>query len=211
MARILLLEDDEMLSQTLQEILADAGYEVDAVKDGESAFGACFERPCDLYLLDVNVPLVSGFDFLAEMRRSGDRTPAIFVTALRDIASLSKGFDAGADDYVKKPFESAELLIRIRALLKKRSALLEYGDITYDPEKQEVFKAGQRVELPKLEREIFALLITHLGNVVTKEQFYDLMEQPSDLSLRVHLTKLKQRLGIEVSNIRAVGYRLEVL
>ncbi len=211
MASILLLEDDEMLSQTLQEILRDEGYEVKACRDGESAFEACFDLKFDLYLLDVNVPLVSGFDFLSEMRQSGDKTPAIFVSALRDIESLSKGFDAGADDYVKKPFDMDELLIRIRALMKKNTSVLHYGDITYDPLKEELIKAGKRIDLPKFERDIFALLITHAGDIVTKEQFYDLMEQPSDLSLRVQLTKMKKRLQIEVSNIRGVGYRLEVV
>jgi len=209
--RILLLEDDEVLAQTLREILVDEGFAVDLVKDGESAFEATFETPYDLYLLDVNVPLVSGFDFLSELRQSGDATPAIFVTALRDIGSLSRGFDAGADDYVKKPFEMDELLVRIKAMMKKRQNVIRYGDVTYDPLRKEVFDNGDPVDLPKFEREILALLMTHMGEVVTKEQFYDLMESPSDLSLRVHLNKVKKRLGLNVVNIRGVGYRLETV
>ena len=120
MSKILLLEDDDVLSETLMELLESENFEVVHVKDGEKALDATFIKHFDLLLLDVNVPFLNGFELLSELRHSGDMTPAIFITALTDVASLSQGFDVGADDYIKKPFDFNELLIRIRALIKKR-------------------------------------------------------------------------------------------
>jgi two-component system OmpR family response regulator len=209
MSRILLMEDDEVLSATLFDILNDEGYDVTLAKDGECALEATYAQTYDLYLLDVNVPLINGFDFLKSLRESGDETPAFFITALRDTGSLSLGFDSGADDYIKKPFEIDELLVRIGALMKRRYGGMVYDDIVYDPLKKEIRKADKVVDLPNLEREIFDLFMKNIGNTVTKEQFYDVMEQPSDMSLRVHISQIKKRLGLEITNIRGVGYRLE--
>ena len=119
MAKILLLEDDEVLSETLIELLEDEGLEVTHVLDGEMALDATFVGHFDLLLLDINVPFLNGFTLLGSLRDSGDTTPAIFITALTDIVSLSKGFEIGADDYIKKPFDFDELLVRIQALLRK--------------------------------------------------------------------------------------------
>jgi two-component system OmpR family response regulator len=209
MSRILLMEDDEVLSATIFDILKDEGYDVTLTKDGESALEATYAETYDLYLLDVNVPLINGFDFLKSLRESGDETPAFFITALRDTASLSLGFDSGADDYIKKPFEIDELLVRIKALMKRRYGGMVYNDIVYDPVKKEIKKADRAVDLPNLEKEIFDLFMKNIGNTVTKEQFYDVMEQPSDMSLRVHISQIKKRLGLEITNIRGIGYRLE--
>ena len=120
MPKILLLEDDIVLSETLIELLASEAFTVEHVSDGEMALDATFMRHFDLLLLDVNVPFVNGFELLKSLRDSGDKTPAIFITALTDVASLSRGFDVGADDYIKKPFDFDELLIRIHALLRKQ-------------------------------------------------------------------------------------------
>jgi DNA-binding response OmpR family regulator len=209
MSRILLMEDDEVLSATLFDILKDEGYDVTLAKDGESALEATYAETYDLYLLDVNVPLINGFDFLNSLRESGDETPAFFITALRDTVSLSQGFDSGADDYIKKPFEIDELLVRIRALMKRRYGGMVYNDVVYDPVRKEIKKADKVVDLPNLEKAIFDLFMKNIGNTVTKEQFYDVMEQPSDMSLRVHISQIKKRLGLEITNIRGVGYRLE--
>lgn len=203
------MEDDEVLSATMTDILREEGYDVTPAKDGESALEATYGGHYDLFLLDVNVPLINGFDFLKSLRESGDETPAFFITALRDTGSLSRGFDSGADDYIKKPFEIDELLVRIKALMKKRYGGMVHNDIVYDPLKKEIKKADKIVDLPNLEREIFDLFMRNIGNTVTKEQFYEVMEQPSDMSLRVHISQIKKRLGLEITNIRGVGYRLE--
>ena len=209
MQSILLLEDDEVLLQTICATLEDANLHVNCVRDGESALDMSFEKDYDLYLLDVNVPFLNGFDFLQQLRDSGDSTPAFFITALNDINSVSKGFNAGADDYIKKPFDPDELIIRIKAILKKKHSGLSFSGITYNEESGDIFKDDKVISLPKLEKEMFLLLLAQLGNTVTKEQIYDIMDKPSDQSLRVHMNQMKKALGLNISNVRGVGYRLE--
>ncbi len=119
MARILLVEDDQILSETLIELLEDEGYTLTLVQSANEAIDATYEDEFELMLLDVNIPDFSGFELLKMLRESGNITPSIFLTSLSDIASLSRGFEVGADDYIKKPFDFDELLIRIQALLRK--------------------------------------------------------------------------------------------
>lgn len=209
MAKILLLEDDEMLSQTIAGALKIEGYDVTCAKNGEEAAEITYDSRFDLYLFDVNVPFMNGFDLLNELRNSGDRTPAFFVTALNDIGSMSRGFDAGCDDYIKKPFDLDELLIRVGGALKKRSSALQYKEVTFDPETDQLLQNGDEVDLQNVEKAVFKLLIERVGQTVTKEAFYDVMEKPSDVALRVHIAALKKRFGLELTNIRGVGYRLE--
>ncbi|MDX1295562.1 MAG: response regulator transcription factor [Sulfurimonadaceae bacterium] len=209
MAKILLLEDDEMLSQTIAGALKIEGYDVTCAKNGEEAADITYDSRFDLYLFDVNVPFMNGFDLLSELRNSGDRTPAFFVTALNDIDSMSQGFDAGCDDYIKKPFDLDELLIRVGGTLKRRASGLTYKEVTFDPETGQLLQNGEEVDLQNVEKAIFKLLIERLGQTVTKEAFYDVMEKPSDVALRVHIAALKKRFGLELTNIRGVGYRLE--
>ena len=117
--KILLVEDDLILGDTIFDILENAGFEATWVKDGQVALEKTFINNYDLFLFDVNVPFINGFELLKDLRQSGDVTPAIFITARVDIDSLSHGFDVGADDYIKKPFELDELIIRINAQIKK--------------------------------------------------------------------------------------------
>jgi len=207
--KILLLEDDEVLSQSLKFVLEDAGYFIDLVKNGEDALTKSYESQYDLYLLDVNVPFINGFDFLKSLRDSGDKTSAFFITALVDIESFSKGFEVGADDYIKKPFDVDELLIRINSLLKKKTSLLEYANINYDPSTSILRKNDKIIDLAYVENLVFELLIKNIGKVVTKEQFFDVMEKPTDAGLRVHINRLKKLLELNITNVRGVGYRLE--
>jgi len=113
--KILLLEDDLILGETLEEMLQEAHYDVLWVKDGEEAAEATFDTIYDLYILDINVPKINGFQLLEELRAAGDNTRVIFISAMSDMASISKGFRLGADDYLKKPFFPEELLVRIDA------------------------------------------------------------------------------------------------
>lgn len=209
MYKILLLEDDEILAQTLHELLEMQGYEVLRANDGNIALDLTFEHTFDLYLLDVNVPFLNGFDFLEELRQSGDETTAFFITALKDIESLSKGFQVGADDYIKKPFDFNELLIRIKAKLKLDSHMLSYKELTYNIQTHELKKNNKIVNLPQIDKEIFLLLLKNCGNIVNKNLIFDLMEKPSDGALRVHITKIKKLLDVDIVNIRGQGYRLE--
>jgi len=209
MYKILLLEDDEILAQTLHELLEMQGYEVFRANDGNIALDLTFEHTFDLYLLDVNVPFLNGFDFLEESRQSGDQTTAFFITALKDIDSLSKGFQVGADDYIKKPFDFDELFIRINAKLKLDSHILTYQNLTYNIQTHELKDDNKIINLPQIDKEIFLLLLKNSGNIVNKSLIFDLMEKPSDGALRVHITKIKKLLHVEIVNIRGQGYRLE--
>jgi DNA-binding response OmpR family regulator len=207
--KILLLEDDEVLSQSLKFVLEDAGYFIDLVKNGEDALTKSYESQYDLYLLDVNVPFLNGFDFLKSLRDSGDQTTAFFITALVDIESFSKGFEVGADDYIKKPFDVDELVIKINSLLKKKTSLLEYANLSYDISTSILRKNDKIIDLAYVENLVFELLIKNIGKVVTKEQFFDVMDKPTDAGLRVHINRLKKLLELNITNVRGVGYRLE--
>ena len=209
MYKILLLEDDEILSQTLNELLESQGYEVHLAKDGNIALDLSFETKFDLYLLDVNVPFLNGFDFLKELRDSGDETTAFFLTALRDIDSLSKGFQVGADDYIKKPFEFDELLVRINAKLKVNSNLIKYKNLEYNIKTDELKSENKNVNIPQIDKVIFLLFLKNVGNIVDKSLIFDLMDKPTDVGLRVHITKIKKLLHVDITNIRGQGYRLE--
>jgi two-component system OmpR family response regulator len=211
MARILLLEDDPVLGESLQLLLQHSGYDTVWVTDGEAAAEAAFGTAYDLYLFDINVPLLDGFDLLKALRDADDRTPAIFISALRDIASMTRGFAAGAEDYLKKPFDVDELLLRIRARTRTLNGSIRYGDVAFDPADGSVSKEGRPVDLGEIRTEIFRLLATNIGQTIDKMQLLEVLEQPSDQALRFHISRLKQQLGIDITNVRGVGYRLENL
>ncbi len=121
---ILLLEDDNLLAETIQELLQSEGYEVTLVRDGGAAADASYEGSFDLYIFDINVPEINGLELLESLRGADDKTPAIFISALVDLNSISKGFEVGADDYIKKPFFPEELLIRVNAKLAQQSSMI---------------------------------------------------------------------------------------
>ncbi len=211
-AKILLLEDDEELGSTIVEILKSSDYEVDFALSGDEAADFCFEKRYDLYIFDINVPEINGIDLLKDLREAGDNTPTIYITALVDLSSISKAFDAGAEGYIKKPFMPEELLIRVDARLKVGSdEAITYKDITYYPKTKEVFKDKNIISLGSVQLKIFDSLIKNIGKTVLKEDLIDLLETPSDTALRVALSKLKQKLDIEIKNIRGKGYIIEEL
>ncbi|MHC3993322.1 response regulator transcription factor [Thiomicrolovo sp. ZZH C-3] len=211
MARILLLEDDPVLGESLQDLLTRNGFDTAWVTDGEAAADAAFDTPFDLYLFDINVPLLNGFDLLGALRDAEDRTPAIFISALRDIDSMTKGFAAGAEDYLKKPFDIDELLLRIKARTHQLERQLRYGEITFNPADGRVSKNNRSVDLGEIRTAIFRLLLTNVGQTIDKAELLELLEQPTDQALRFHISRLKQQLGIDITNVRGVGYRLESL
>lgn len=209
MSKILLLEDDYLLSETLKSLLIGEGFEVAHASDGEEALTYSYKNVFDLYLFDINVPLLNGLDLLKLLRDSGDTTPTFFISAYKDIQTITKAFDSACDDYLKKPFDFDELLVRIKAHILKKNPLLSYGSISYDLLNKRIFQDDKEVDLGFVEKEIFDLLMRNLGQTILKEQFFDVMEKPSDIALRVHLTKLKQRFSLHVINVKAIGYRLE--
>lgn len=209
MYKILLLEDDEILLKTLKELLELEGYEISLAKNGNIALDLSFVNDFDLYLLDVNVPFLNGFDFLKELRDSGDETPAFFITALSDIDSFSLGFKIGADDYIKKPFDFDELIIRISSKLKVDKNIIKYNGSQYSFKDNILKKDNCIVDIPHIDKEIFALFLKNIGKIIDKNRIFDIMDKPSDLALRVHISKIKKLLSVHIINIRGVGYILE--
>ncbi len=211
MMKILLLEDDQILCASLKEFLELEGYTVNVAHRGAEVFELTYKQTYDLYILDVNVPEVDGFDVLASLKEAGDETPAIYITALTDINSISKGFTIGADDYIKKPFDPEELVIRIKRKYQKKDVLLRLNDLVYNPITRVLQKGGQTIGLGEVQQNLFHTLMIEQNKIVDSYILMDFLEQPSANALRVNLAKLKNKLGIEIKNIRAQGYMIENL
>ncbi|PLY05481.1 MAG: DNA-binding response regulator [Arcobacter sp.] len=209
--KILLLEDDTILAQTMVQILEQENYAVTLVNDGEEVLEATYENKYDLYLFDVNVPLLNGMDTLKLLRDAEDTTPTFFITARIDIESTLKGFNCGCDDYIKKPFDIDELLARIQATLKRKNPVIKYGDITFDLLENRVFKEDKEIALGNVEKDIFSLLIRNIDMTVNKSTFFDYMNKPSESGLRVLISKLKKLLDLNITNTKGIGYKLEEL
>ncbi len=208
--KILLLEDDTLLAETLQELLSGEGYEVTLVLDGGAAADASYDTLFDLYIFDINVPEINGLELLESLRGADDRTPAIFISALVDLDSITRGFKVGADDYIKKPFFPEELLLRVNAkLARKTSSAIRYGNLEFDPRTKLLRKEGRVLALGEVQEKLFELFIHNIGQVIDKDILMESLEKPSPTALRVALTKLKQTTGLDIQNLRGVGYILE--
>lgn len=212
--KILLVEDDRVLGETICDLLESESYEIEWVQDGEAALDSTLISRYDLLLLDVNVPFVNGFELLKSLRESGDETPAIFITALVDVEYLKKGFEMGADDYLRKPFDPTELLVRISVAIEKsfasHSKEVTCGDLVLNLHNEKFFLNEKELSLTPYEHTILTMLIKADGKVVPKEDIlYALSrnEEASESAIRVHISKLK-KLGAKIENIRAKGYRL---
>ena len=214
MSKILLLEDDELLSETLVDLLVSEGFDVSFASNGEEALDMTFNHKFDLWLLDVNVPLIGGFELLKSLRESDDNTPAIFITALSDIKSLSKGFEVGVDDYIKKPFDFDELVVRINSLIRKsynsHSNSISIDDFIFAIDKNELFRDNNFIKLSPYELQITKLLFQNLHHSVSKEIILDTLNEGNEMSegsLRVHINKLR-KVGLPIKTLKGIGYRL---
>jgi DNA-binding response OmpR family regulator len=211
MATILLLEDDEILSETLLDLLELHNYQVTIANNGEEALEITFNHTFDLFLFDVNTPKLNGFDLLKALRDADIKTPAIFITSLNDIASLSKGFEVGADDYLKKPFDFNELLVRIKALISKTyhstSDKIEYKDFFFDINNEILEQNGTPIKLTKSEKKLLKIFLKSINHTIQKELIFNEFENLSDGSLRVHLSSLR-KIGFDIISEKSIGYRL---
>jgi len=206
--KLLLLEDDPSLSKTLIKYLSRHGYELDWAKNGEEAIDLSYDNKYDLYLLDINVPLLNGIDLLKALRDADDHTPAIIISALRDANSVTKGFIAGADDYMKKPFDPEELLIRIRAKTSTLQKALQFKDFEINMTKEEISYKSEPISLGRVQKSILLSLIKSHPDPVNKNDLMSLLDKPSDLTLRVHISKLKKKFDLQIKSIRGVGYQI---
>ncbi len=215
--KILILEDDKLFSDSLDDFLTQEGFIVRVVYDGEKALDLCYEESFDLLLLDVNVPMLNGFEFLSKLRQNATHTPAIFITSFKDKSSIQKGFLKGGDDYLIKPIDIDELLLRIIALLRRSGKLKEaiaINEAIYYPKESVIQIQNERYTLSKKVTLLLDILIEYKNSTVSLSQIESRLwtwdETSSPSSLRIYINKLKKILGKEsIVNQKGVGYRLE--
>jgi len=214
--KILLLEDDKLFNETLQDFLEEEGFGVDCVLDPYSALDLSYENNYDLYLFDVNLPYESGFDLLKKLRASGDETPTIFITSRNDKASLHEGFTQGGDDYIRKPVDLDELLLRMNAVLRRqvRSEKIHIDGYQFDIVTKKLYHQGNDVNLSLKSAELLLVLLEGKGEVVPmeriKSQLWPASEEASDGALRVYIAQLKKYFPEQIENIRGVGYQMRL-
>lgn len=206
--KVLLLEDDTILSQTLCDILMEHGFDVTAVEKGQHAIDLTFENRYDIYLFDINLPDMNGIDLLKSLKEAEDTTPAIFISANEDIQTIARGFNVGAEDYIKKPFMPEELLVRLNAKLAKNMVIC-YHDVRYNTLSGDIFVNDKKLYLSYPQFRLVDILLKNINKVVHKDEILEVTEYHSDNALRVAINKLKTLLNIEIKNIRGVGYTIE--
>ena len=211
--KILLLEDDRLFNETIEDFLDEDGFEVFTALDPYSALELTYKNRFDLYLFDVNLPYESGFNLLQKLRDSEDKTPTIFLTSRDDKASMVEGFTVGADDYMKKPIDLDELLLRIKALLRRqtRGDKIELGKYLLDCNAKRVYINDKPLNITSKAVELLLLLVVARGEVVRVEeienQLWNVNEDASLGAIRVYITTLKKYFPNNIENIRGVGYR----
>lgn len=222
--RILVVEDDEAIGRTVTQTLQRHGYAVEWVHAGADALLAATRVPLSLVVLDLALPDLDGVEVCRRLREAGCSAPIVILTARRDEIDVVVGLDAGATDYVTKPFSLAELLARVRAHLRSRTEpeRLVVGDLEIDRAARRVWIAGQEVELRTKEFDLLALLAAEAGRVLTREQImrdvWGDVWLGSTRTLDMHVSSLRRELSehqdtaaasVRITTLRGVGYRLE--
>jgi len=219
--RVLVIEDDTTLGHALQEFLADQGYAVDWLTEGDKVLGALAAQSYDLLLLDLNLPGCSGLDVLKRLRDDGIQVPVLIVTARDGLDDRVAGLDAGADDYVTKPFDLPELAARVRVFARRRSGqaqpLIEVGTLSFDTVGREVRANGQRLALSVRELSVLEMLMARAERVVTKRQIVNSLSawdaDFSENAVEVYVYRLRKRLegsGASIQTVRGFGYMLTI-
>jgi DNA-binding response OmpR family regulator len=217
--RLMLVEDDRMIGESLRKALRQSGFAVDWVRDGRAAEASIASERFDLVLLDLGLPQRDGMTVLEAMRARGDRTPVIVVTARDALASRVRGLDAGADDYIVKPFELDELLARIRAVVRREAGraepALEVGAVTLDPATRQVKQGGVPVALSAREYAVLEALMLRPGAILSRAQLEDRLygwgEELESNAISVYVHQLRRKLGDGfIHTVRGVGYYVGV-
>jgi len=219
MPRVLLIEDEPGLVMTVTDLLTGEGYEVDSATDGEAGARRAMSGDFDLIVLDWTLPRKSGAEVCAELRQAGADVPVLMLTARGQVADRVTGL--GADDYMGKPFDPAELLARIEALLRRSGSRLPrnftFGEIEIDFGRAEVYRGGQRVNLAARELELLRYLVEHRARMITREEIllnvWNYNPDVSSRTIDVHVAWLRQKLEItpqtptHIITVRGKGYR----
>lgn len=216
--RLLLIEDDELLGDAVKTGLTQFGYVVDWLKDGESARLALKTESFELVILDLSLPKLPGLSLLKSIRQAGNKTPVIILTARESVEDRIEGLDAGADDYMFKPFDLNELSARIRALIRRSQGradmLIKYKNITMDPSAHTVLLNHEEVNISRREFSLLQKLLENTGHALSREQLMQSMYGwDDDLDsnvLEVHIHNLRKKLQADfIRTIRGIGYIAE--
>ena len=220
---IAIVDDDAAIRTSLGRALRMENYDVELFDDGASALRAVQLRAPDAIVLDLQLPDIDGLEICRRIRRSGDATPILMLTARDAVNDRVEGLDVGADDYLVKPFDLAELLARLRALLRRHNTadsdgtVLRFEDLSLNPQTREVFRGPRRVDLTKIEFDLLELFLQHPRQVLTRDQILDLVWgynfDSGTNSLAVYIGYLRRKLeeGDEarlIQTVRGVGYAL---
>ncbi len=222
--RLLLAEDEKELSKALCAILKHNNFSVDAVYDGQDAFDYGLDENYDGIILDIMMPKMNGIEVLRKLRENGVSTPIIMLTAKSEVEDKIHGLDAGADDYLTKPFNMGELLARVRALTRRKSEfspnVISFGNVTLNRETFELSCGKEAVRLGNKEFQMMEMLISNSGRLISTEQFMERIwgyETEAEINVVwVYISYLRKKLlnlnaDVEIKAVRGVGYTLEAV
>ena len=224
MNAILVVDDDIYIRELVSKLLLNEGYTVSEAADGREALQKLGAEKIDLCVLDIMMPNMDGFEFCKAARKYYENLPILMLTAKNDVSQKVKGFDLGCDDYLTKPFENAELIVRVRALLKRyqinASKQLQIGRLVLDKDSYSVNANGKSEDIPMKEFELLCKLAEHPGRTLTRDQLiediwgYDF--EGNERTLDVHINRLRERFPADkyefkITTIRGLGYRLEAV
>jgi len=216
--KILLLEDDVILQEIIEEYLLESGYEVEPFFDGEKALDAIGAKHYDLLLLDVNVPSINGFEILSYLRDIGNTTPAIYITSLAGVDDLKKGFDIGADDYLRKPFELEELKARMEHIVRiyRLQEEIEFDGMTFVPKAHQIYVDDKVIEMRQKEAQVLEYFIRNEGKIISCDEIienvWDDEHIPAHATIRTYIKNLRKMFEKEYfDNIKGEGYRFNIV
>ena len=216
--KILLLEDDVILQEIIEEFLIENAYDVESFFDGEKALDAIGSGSYDMLLLDVNVPNIDGFEILSYLREIGNTTPAIYITSLAGIADLKKGFDLGAVDYLKKPFELEELKARIEHIVRlyRLQEEIEFDGMKFIPKAHQIFVEDKVIEMRQKEAQVLEYFIRNTGKIISCDEIienvWDDVHIPTHATIRTYIKNLRKMFEKEYfDNIKVEGYRFNIV
>lgn len=219
MFKILVLEDDRELNRTVCSFLNNSGYEAVGCYDAEAAYDAMYENVFDLIVSDIMLPQTDGFEFAKTVRADSSSIPILFMSARDDIASKQRGFRIGVDDYMVKPIDPDELILRIGALLRRAgisaSRRLEIGSLVMDVDEQTAYLGNQEISLTKREFAILYKLLSYPKKAFTRsqlmEEFWDADTESAPRAVDVYITKLRSKLAecedLEIKTVHGLGYK----
>ena len=215
--RILVVEDDADLSRQLKDALKDVGYAVDVASDGEEGHHLGDTEPYDAVILDLGLPIIDGVSVLQKWRADGKKFPVLILTARDQWSEKVAGFDAGADDYLTKPFHTEELMARLRALLRRAAGhttdTIDIGGLSVDNRSARAFVDGMSIKLTSHEFRLLSYMATHRGRVISRtelvEHIYDQDFDRDSNTIEVFVGRLRRKIGTDrIETVRGLGYRL---